>query len=108
MSFALLRDKQCEIVSIYDVTSQGPPGWKTRRNGLPTCSFCLSAINHLGRVIKRLKEMQAQEDEPADSLMPAMQLIKRQLVEIFFSEMRVKSGNKDEVLEALKNNQYAK
>ena len=40
--------------------------------------------------------------------MPAMQLIKRQLVEIFFSEMRVKSGNKDEVLEALKNNQHAR
>ena len=59
------RHKQCEIVSIYDVTSQGPPGWKTRRNGRPTCSFCLSAINVLGRVIKRLKELQAQEDEPA-------------------------------------------
>ena len=81
------RHKKCEVKAIYDVNSEGPPGWKTRRNGLPTCSRYLLTINVLGRHIKRLKELQAQEDEPADSLMLAMQLIKRQLVKIFFSEM---------------------
>ena len=78
------RHKKCEVKAIYDVNLEGPPDWKMRRNGLLACSHCLSVINVLGRHVQRLKDIQTSEDEPADSLLSAMQLIKRQLVEIFF------------------------